>query len=347
VLAAVRLGVFGAALFVPTVAWATPPSADDGSSATDDAAPSASAPSEAPSEAPTGDAPPVQRPTPAEPPVSDAAWKAVEGRQIVVETGSGPVEGELTSSAGDTLVLIGSDGQVLSVPKRDATGVRVADPKPAPAQPQPATPPDDAADEMAGLQTAPSEGGDTADKGDAEATDPDDPKARRKEKRKKRGFAILGAFTAQGATYTHWRGEGIKAGHASYAMDFGVGANLTQGFGMYVVGGGLLGTRLKTDDGRVNANYGRVAFLFLLGGKYYFSTLGAGVAFSRLKWKEPVPWDSLQKDVGLAIPFKIMGKIPLPENLYIGIGLTYEFATVRKFNRFINGIGGQIVFGRW
>jgi hypothetical protein len=117
---------------------------------------------------------------------------------------------------------------------------------------------------------------------------------------------------------------------------------------MYLVGGGLFATKIRSDPGdgmreRLKHNYGHLAFLFAFGGKYYFSTLGAGVAFNRLRF----PDDSLQKDVGLAIPFKLVGKIPLPKKLYIGIGLTYEFAAVRGFDRFINAIGGQIVFGRW
>ncbi len=286
----------------------------------------------------------VQRPSqPTQPAVSDAAWTAVQGRQVVIETATGPVEGELTGTEGDTLVIIASDGRVLTVPKHAATGLRVVKAETAAPTATPSSSPE--ARELSSLDppssTTNREGRDAG----GDEADTDDRKARREEKRKQRGFAILGAWTAQGATYTHWRGDGIDDGHASYAMDFAVGANLTQGFGMYVVGGGLLGTRLE--DARVNANYGRLAFLFLLGGKYYFSTLGAGVGFSRLKWKDPVPFDDLQKDVGLAIPFKIVGKIPLPKNLYIGIGLTYEFAAVRKFSRFINGIGGQIVLGRW
>ena len=152
---------------------------------------------------------------------------------------------------------------------------------------------------------------------------------------------ILGAFTMQGATYTHWRGSGVNSGHASYAMDFGLGANLSPGFGMYAVAGGLLGA--KIDDKQTNANYGHVAALFAFGGKYYYSTFGAGVAFSRLRYAD----DRLEKDKGLSLPFKLMGKIPLPKKLYIGIGITYELGMVRGFSRFVNGIGGQIVFGRW
>jgi hypothetical protein len=337
----IRIGVLGASLLLPSLAEATPPVADEGS---------ASTPPAAADDAPGDDAsPPVQRPTATtttEPPVSDAAWKAVEGRQVVVQTRDGPVEGELTSSEGDTLVIIGPEGEVLSVPKATASGVRVADPKPAPTKPAPAPTSGNAAGEMATLETG-SGDEEAAQPSDADEANAEDPKTKREQKRKERGFAILGAFTAQGATYTHWRGEGMNDGHASYAMDFGVGANLTQGFGMYVVGGGLFATKLEDDDIRVKGNYGRVAFLFLLGGKYYFSTLGAGVGFSRLKYKEAVQFDNPVKDVGLSIPFKIMGKIPLPKNLYIGIGLTYEFAAVSKFNQFINGIGGQIVFGRW
>ena len=35
------------------------------------------------------------------------------------------------------------------------------------------------------------------------------------------------------------------------------------------------------------------------------------------------------------------------DKLYIGIGLSYELGALRGFGRFMNAIGGQIVFGRW
>ena len=124
-------------------------------------------------------------------------------------------------------------------------------------------------------------------------------------------------------------------------MDWGVGLNLSPTFGMYAIAGGLLGA--KIDNDRIKANYGHVAALFAFGGKYYFSTVGAGVAFSRLRFED----DTLHKDTGLALPFKLVGRIPLPKKLYIGLGLTYELAMVRGFSRFINGIGGQITVGRW
>jgi hypothetical protein len=113
---------------------------------------------------------------------------------------------------------------------------------------------------------------------------------------------------------------------------------------MYALAGGLLGARIKDLDGNrdVKANYGHVALTFAFGGKYYYTLFGAGGGFSRLDFG-----DDLQKDAGLAVPFKLYGKIPLPKKLYIGIGISYEFAAVRNFDRYINGIGGQIVFGRW
>lgn len=311
----------------------------------------------------------------AAPPVDDAAWTALQGRQVVVDTPSGAVSGELLRSDGSTLVLVQGDGNVLTVRKADATGVRVVQtpasgggtapvapapgPAPAPA-PAPAPTPSPASAPTttvaAPAATAPAATTPAATTPAATtpaAAQPTDPAAapaeeelspreqRRKERREKREHAILGAFTMQGATYTHWRGSGVNAGHASYAMDFGVGANLSPGFGMYAVAGGLLGA--KIDDKQINANYGHVAALFAFGGKHYFSTVGAGVAFSRLRFAD----DRLEKETGLAIPFKLVGKIPLPKKLYIGLGLTYEFAAVGGFTRFINGIGGQIVFGRW
>jgi hypothetical protein len=329
--------VVGAACLVSMLAEpsaAPPPApADDALVAAPDAGESAPPPA-AESKLPQ---PEARRPdTPGEPPVSDAAWKAVEGKPVEVTTPSGPVKGELTSSEGDTLVIIGADGSVQSVPKATASGVKVTQPPPSPAS------------EMSSLKTGdpppPSEEKQTEEPLSKE----EERKKKREERRKKREHALLGAFTMQGATYTHVRGDGVKGGHASYAMDWGIGANLSPGFGMYVVGGGLFAAKIRSDPGdgmreRLKHNYGHLAFLFAFGGKYYFSTIGAGVGFNRLRF----PDNSLQKDVGLAIPFKLVGKIPLPKKLYIGIGLTYELGMVRGFERFINGIGGQIVFGRW
>jgi hypothetical protein len=290
------------------------------------------------------------------PPVDDAAWTALQGRQVLIDTPTGAVGGELLRSDGSTLVLVQDDGRVLTVDKADATGVRVVQtpapaPAPAPVGPAPAPTPATTtpvattpapATPAPATTTAPAPAAATTDPAATPAEEELSPREKRRQERKdKREHAILGAFTMQGATYTHWRGDGINSGYASYAMDFGVGANLSPGFGMYAVGGGLFGA--KIDDKQTNANYGHIAALFAFGGKHYFSTVGAGVAFNRLRY----PDDRLDKDVGLAIPFKLVGKIPLPKKLYIGLGLTYEFAAVRGFSLFVNGIGGQIVFGRW
>lgn len=296
-------------------------------------------------------------------PVDDAAWTALQGRQVVIDTPTGAVGGELLRSDGETLVLVQADGRVLTVDKTEATAVRVVQapasggttapigPAPAPAPAPSPTPATGTTPPIATTPTpaTPAPAATATPAAPAPATT--DPAAveeelspreqRRKERREKREHAILGAFTMQGATYTHWRGDGVNGGYASYAMDFGVGANLSRGFGMYAVGGGLFGA--KIDDKQTNANYGHIAALFAFGGKHYYSTVGAGVAFSRLRY----PDDRLDKDVGLAIPFKLVGKIPLPKKLYIGLGLTYEFSAVRGFSLFVNGIGGQIVFGRW
>lgn len=261
--------------------------------------------------------------------VSDDVWSALEGKEVVIETSAGPVEGELTSVRGDTLVVIAPDGSVSSVPKRNATSVKVAKRDPGPALPT--TPP-----------PAKNGGGSEAE-AEAEATDDDGELSReekRKQRREERSHALLGTFSAHGAAYAHWRGDGIAAGHAAYAMDWGLGFNATERFGMYAVAGGLLGARI--DDKQVRANYGHVAFMFAFGGKYYHSMFGAGAAFSRLRFE-----DELQKDVGLSLPLKIFGKIPLPHRIYIGIGLSYELGLVRNFGRAVNGIGGQLVVGRW
>lgn len=258
---------------------------------------------------------------PAAPAVPDAAWDAVRGKQVTIATANGDVEGELATTDGDTLVVIADDGAVQTVPKASATAVRVRKTA-APAKPASQIAPPIVEDEK---------------KDEKKGDEKDDEK---KDKKKKREHALLGAFTAQGAAYSHWRGEGVNAGHAAYAMDFGVGVNPTPGFGMYAMGGGLLAA--KIDHKTIRANYGHLAFMFAFGGKYYFSMIGAGVAFNRLKFETET-----QKDIGLALPMKLFGRLPLPKHLYLGIGISYELGMVRGFNRFVNGIGGQIVFGRW
>jgi hypothetical protein len=264
--------------------------------------------------------------------VSDDVWSALEGKQVVIETSGGPVEGELASVRGDTLVIIASDGSVSSVPKSQATTVRVAKATAKPASSMPTTPPPATSD-----GAAPDGAADDADD-DGEQSRKD----KRRERREERSYALLGTFSAHGVAYAHWRGDGVQAGHAAYAMDWGVGFNATESFGMYAMAGGLLGARI--DDKQIRANYGHVAFMFAFArGKYFQTMFGAGAAFNRLRFAD----DTLQKDVGLAVPMKMMGKIPLPHKIYLGIGLSYELGLVRNFGRVVNGIGGQIVIGRW
>ncbi|MCA9711688.1 MAG: hypothetical protein KDK70_37985, partial [Myxococcales bacterium] len=216
---------------------------------------------------------------------------------------------------------------------------------PAAGEPSPASgaaPDDSPAEAMAGLSPEAPADADAKAQEPAAGDDQETPaQKRRRERREKREHALLGAFTMQGATYTHWRGDGVQAGHASYAMDFGLGINPSPGFGMYALAGGLLGAKIQ--DKQIKANYGHVAFVFAFSRKYFFSTVGAGGAFSRLRFSD----GTLQKDRGLAIPTRLMGKIPLPHKLYLGLGITYELGLVRGFSRAINGIGGQIVVGRW
>jgi len=262
----------------------------------------------------------------AAPAVPDAAWDAVRGKQVTIATADGDVLGELATTDGDTLVVIADDGTVQTLPKASATAVRVRKTAaPATAKPAPPIVEDEKKDD---------------EKKDDEKKDDEKKDDEKKDKKKKREHALLGTFTAHGAAYSHWRGEGVNAGHAAYAMDFGVGVNPTPGFGMYAMGGGLLAA--KIDNKTIRANYGHLAFMFAFGGKYYFSMIGAGVAFNRLEFETET-----QKDIGLALPMKLFGRLPLPKNLYLGIGLSYELGMVRGFNRFVNGIGGQIVFGRW
>lgn len=249
--------------------------------------------------------------------VPDSTWSALVGKQVAIETSNGTREGELTAADGDHLVLIEDDGTVTSVPKRDATAVKVTGRTPPPA--------------AAKAEKNPA---------DAKPPEPPPPDEKKDEKKSKREHALLGAFTAHGGAYANWRGDGVRGGGGAYLMDWGIGINATPGFGMYAMAGGVLGARI--DDKTIRANYGHLDLLFAFGGKYYHSMFGAGLGMSRLKLPAGV-----QKDLGLSLPFRMFGKLPLPHHLYLGIGISYELALVRDWKRFVNVIGGQIILGRW
>lgn len=302
---------------------------------------------------------PVQRPAPVEaapsvpatavtaaaaPAVSDDAWDALVGRDVEVQTTSGVLRGELLRSEGAQVVIVGTDGSVVTAQKSTASSVKVIQPPAAPPPPQ---------QQIAALEAPPDDQREPAESDEEEESeDLTDAEKRRKERREKREHALLGAFSMHGVTYSHWRGDGVNGGHASYAMDWGVGFNFSKNFGLYAIAGGLLGAKIQgpNDDmgneTSIKANYGRVGGIFAFGGQWYYTTLGAGAAFSRLRFAD----GTLQRDKGLAIPSKVMVRIPLPKKLkkiYLGIGLTYELALIRNFGRSINAIGGQLVVGRW
>ncbi|HWB77943.1 MAG TPA: hypothetical protein VG755_23425 [Nannocystaceae bacterium] len=251
--------------------------------------------------------------------VPDSTWSALVGKQVAIETSEGTRKGELTAADGDHVVLIEDDGTVTSVPKRDASGVKVTQHAPTPAP--------------AAAKT---------EKNPADAKPPEAPPADapKDEKKSKREHALLGAFTAHGGAYANWRGDGVRGGGGAYLMDWGIGINATPGFGMYAMAGGVLGARI--DDKTIRANAGHLNLMFAFGGKYYHSMFGAGLAMSRLKLPAGV-----QKDLGLSLPLRMFGKLPLPHHLYLGIGIAYELMLVRDWKRFVNVIGGQIILGRW
>lgn len=294
------------------------------------------------SPAPSGPTTAAPTPAPTTTAVSDAAWDALVGRNVEVQTNSGVLRGELLRSEGTQVVLMRADGSVVTAQKSTASSVKVVQPPaPAPAPEQ----------QIAALDAPsdPEPAAEAEDEGDEDLTEA---QKRRKERRDKREHALLGAFSMHGATYSHWRGDGVNGGHASYAMDWGVGVNFSKNFGLYAIAGGLFGAKIQGPDDdmgnetSIKANYGRIGGIFAFGGQWYYTTVGAGAAFSRLRFAD----DTLQRDRGLAIPSKIMARIPLPKKLkkyYVGIGLTYELALIRNFSRSINAIGGQVVVGRW
>ncbi|MBV1860632.1 MAG: hypothetical protein KUG77_19620, partial [Nannocystaceae bacterium] len=186
---------------------------------------------------------PVQRPAPVvtpaparttthapTPAVSDAAWDALVGRNVEVQTTSGVLHGELLRSDGTEIVIVGADGSVVTTQKSVASSVKVVRPPPPQQQIAALEAPPDSQPSVEPVEDA------EGDEGDEELTEA---QKRRKERREKREHAMLGAFSMHGATYSHWRGDGVNGGHASYAMDWGVGVNFSKNFGLYAIAGGL------------------------------------------------------------------------------------------------------------
>ncbi len=153
-------------------------------------------------------------------------------------------------------------------------------------------------------------------------------------------YKQLGLFTSHGVAYTRWRGSAYRDGSASYMLDVGVGYNFSQRFGVYALIGGSVGARLV--GGAVKANFGHFALSFQFRRKYVAIIPGIGLALSGRRG----PGDEFLKETGVAIPVKFMGMIPLPKDLFLGLGLGYDLAIMADA-RLLNSIGFQITVGRW
>lgn len=256
---------------------------------------------------------------PAPPAVPEPAWAATQEQNVILELRDGAeIRGKLVQHDATSAVLVQADGRVVVVEKATVTSLRVElapEPVPQPqAEPQPSSP----------SASAP-----------ATAPPPAHPASERE-------FARLGFFVAQGAGFAHWTGADSE-GTAAYAADFGLGFNTSKSVGLYAVGGGLFAGRMFEKD--VKANYGHLAAAVVGRGRYFGAALGIGLGFSSLVTADDP--SRAFRDLGLAIPIKMQGFIPLPKNLYIGVGLAYDFAAFQKFEMLFNGVSGFVSFGRW
>jgi hypothetical protein len=81
---------------------------------------------------------------------------------------------------------------------------------------------------------------------------------------------------------------------------------------------------------------------FLVRRKHFAFLPGIGLALSTRKG----PNDERLKEAGVAFPFKLMGLIKLPKELFLGIGLGYDLAIMAD-SRPAQTISGQLTVGRW
>jgi hypothetical protein len=92
----------------------------------------------------------------------------------------------------------------------------------------------------------------------------------------------------------------------------------------------------------VRGNYGHFALSFLVRRKYVAFIPGVGLAVSGRRG----PGDDRVRETGFALPVKLMGLVPLPKDLALGIGLTYDLAIMADA-RLFQTIGAQLTLARW
>jgi hypothetical protein len=147
-------------------------------------------------------------------------------------------------------------------------------------------------------------------------------------------------FTSHGIAYSHWRTPSFREGRAAYALDLGIGYNFNAKLGLYGLFGGAVGTRLVDKEAR--ASVGHFAAALRYKRKYFAFLGGLGLAVGGVRG----PDDDRYRGSGLAIPIRMMGVIPLPKELFLGIGGGYDFAILQK-GRMVNALSVQLTFGRW
>jgi hypothetical protein len=221
-------------------------------------------------------------------------------KQVEVDVGDQTHEGKLAAVTEGTIVLLDDKGAVQTLPKNDATALRLANRKPEPKPPAPAKKP---------------------------------------EPKKEDDYAKLGIFTTHGVSYAHWRTQDYRSGSAAYALDLGAGYNFKDTIGLYGVLGGNVAARIVGKQ--VKGNMGHFSAMVRFKKKYFALLAGVGLGWSRLQ--EPT---QIAKDVGVVIPIKVMGHIPLPKHFYLGIGVGYELAIFAK-GRLFNAPSLQLVLARW
>jgi hypothetical protein len=235
--------------------------------------------------------------------VPESEWAGKKDQRVVIERkGGAPVRGKLIASEGDHAVVMGDDGQVVSIPKSDVTRV-LAD------------------------------GKDAKPKADDKAAKPGKKEPDWKYKK-------FGVFTSHGVAYSRWRARHYRDGGAAYVLDVAVGFNFSERFGVYGLVGGTVGAALQ--DKTIRGHEGHFGLSFLARRKHFAFLPGIGLALAKRKG----PGDAVIRETGVAFPIKAMGVIPLPKDLFLGIGLTYELAIMGDTKPY-QSIGGQITVGRW
>jgi hypothetical protein len=239
-------------------------------------------------------------------------------RRVTVETSTQPVTGKLISVSGDDAVLVRDDGQVVSVSKRDATRISIAADEAGPVSTQDAKPATEA----------------PADDVDPSAADADEENADETEAEVRR----LGLFTSHGVGYGRFRRQ--SDGGAVYALDIGIGYNFNERLGLYGLIGGVVGASLLDKEAR--GHFGHFALALRRKWKFFALIGGLGVGIAGVRG----PGDARDRRVGFAMPLKAMGLIPLPKELFLGIGLGYDLGLLPG-GQVVNGISLQVTVGRW